>query len=145
MPKNSTATILSRWREMDLLLTTWELVIPRFARRHRVSPKTIRRDIEGFREMDQVIGRSDHKDVRRNAFVWGYTSGTTPLFRQPAEDAGPPAVDAQVEEGEAVPTPEEIRRTKREIKRVNRVVKKDPKPTKPPAKPPAKQGPPGGG
>jgi predicted DNA-binding transcriptional regulator YafY len=102
MPKNTSAKILSRWREMDLLLWRRELHIPKFAKKRGVSEKTVRRDIRAFTDLGQKItpltgqgsgydrasaAKYGEKFYKGDSQVWAYASGAIPLFRHPEEEA----------------------------------------------------------
>lgn len=108
MPKNTTADILRRWREMDLLLWRWELHIPKFAKKWGVSEKTVYRDIAAFKALGQHpqpqpwwgagyadsradAAKRDEKYYDGGVLIWGYVrTKCKPLFRHP-ELAKPPA------------------------------------------------------
>jgi hypothetical protein len=78
MPKNSSSDILKRWKAMDAALGSLKgLSVAGFARQWKVSTKTVRRDLEAFREIGQrVIWERD--DVGR--CCWSYEGGVEWLF-----------------------------------------------------------------
>jgi hypothetical protein len=61
MPKHTAVEILRRWQAMDAALFSYDgLNIARFARRWKVNIKTVRRDLEAFKELGQrMVCRSD--------------------------------------------------------------------------------------
>src|SRR4051812_23985127 len=101
MPKKGrNATILARWVALDWYLS-WRGGGggKDFARRWKVTRRTVRRDLETFREMGQEIDPSWGPDKDR---TYRYVFGTKPLFvqnikpnrpdslpRPPARRAGP--------------------------------------------------------
>jgi hypothetical protein len=91
MPKNHTTDILRRWRAMDAALyDRGGLRLAYFTRRWGVSEKTVRRDLEAFRELGQRLYRAD---VPEEPF-WCYYDDVRPLFvsnlRSKARPAKPP-------------------------------------------------------
>jgi hypothetical protein len=80
MPKNSAIDVLRRWRAMDRDLSHGGLHVPRFARRWKVSDRTVRRDLEDFHALGQAtyLGKRD-EDGRDTYYHW-YRDGTRPLF-----------------------------------------------------------------
>src|SRR5260370_41984020 len=81
MPKNPTTRILKRWQELD-----WELGrdfkgvnVREFARKWKVSPKTIHRDLEAFRGLGQVI--RCQRSLEGPFYVWLYRGGSWLFLR----------------------------------------------------------------
>jgi hypothetical protein len=78
MPKNSLVEILRRWQAMDAALFSYDgLNIARFARRWKVNIKTVRRDLEAFREVGQ---RTVCERDEPGRYCWHYEGGVSPLF-----------------------------------------------------------------
>lgn len=86
MPKNSSISILERWRAMDAALGrpnnagwVYGLNVDSFALTWGVSTKTIRRDLAAFKAMGRrtVCKRVD-KEV--DIYRWYYEAGVEPLF-----------------------------------------------------------------
>jgi hypothetical protein len=80
MPKNSSVTILKRWRAMDMTLNyrgAGGLNLAAFAKHHKVTVKTVRRDLEAFKALGQDMVQTDPIDGVR---YWQYALGTNPLF-----------------------------------------------------------------
>ena len=78
MPKNSTTDVLRRWRALDERLAGFGLLTPTFAREWKVSERTIRRDLDAFRELDQVIVSEWDGEISEHR--WLYGKGVVPLF-----------------------------------------------------------------
>jgi hypothetical protein len=77
MPQNSSLEILKRWRAMDEALGDFPgLHIESFARDWGVSTRTVRRDLDAFKDLGQ--GVMHELDGRRT--VWHYEGGTEYLF-----------------------------------------------------------------
>jgi hypothetical protein len=84
VPKNTALDILKRWQALDAALAGEGLHVAAFARGAGVSPKTVYRDLEVFRELGQDI----YHQVRSGAgaafaweaTLWHYARGTRPLF-----------------------------------------------------------------
>src|SRR5262245_6939432 len=78
MPQNSSTAILKRWMALDreLMPIGSGLVSWEFARRHKVSTKTVRRDLAAFRELGYPAS------LRRlgNQYWWWYEPGVTWMF-----------------------------------------------------------------
>jgi hypothetical protein len=83
MPKNSSIDVLRRWMDLDLLLDEGDypfsgLYIASFAEKWGVSVKTVRRDLDDFKEMGQKMRHFYEWDSRR--WLWCYLPQTRPLF-----------------------------------------------------------------
>jgi hypothetical protein len=63
MAKNSSLTILRRWQDMDFELFYRTLSVGRFAKKHRVSTKTVHRDLVAFRALGQSACRQRRTKV----------------------------------------------------------------------------------
>jgi predicted DNA-binding transcriptional regulator YafY len=68
--------ILKRWIALDAALRTGMLDIDKFARKFRVTEKTIRRDISAFQELGQVMVYEKHG----RTYWWRYDAFIRPLF-----------------------------------------------------------------
>lgn len=78
MPKNSSLDVLRRWREMDEHLARGRLFVASFARRWKVSPKTVRRDLAAFQEIGQRMAKGFEQEL--SEFYWAHESGVKRLF-----------------------------------------------------------------
>jgi hypothetical protein len=78
MPKNSSTTVLQRWRAMDHQLAHLWFGVAAFAGAWHVSEKTVRRDMEVFRSLKQRIVRKYNSDCRE--YYYQYDRGVKPLF-----------------------------------------------------------------
>jgi len=82
MSKNKNVDTVQRWMKLDVLLDQeWNLTIKRCAERLNVSEKTIRRDIEAFRELGQDIGW-EYSPERDGRYYYTYFAGDLPLFSE---------------------------------------------------------------
>jgi hypothetical protein len=96
MAKNPATEILSRWQALDAALTGYfvkdiespGLNVPDFARRWKVSTKTIYRDLKAFRYMGQRIILSRGHGFKGMPYTWEYASGVGPLFVETLERFG---------------------------------------------------------
>jgi predicted DNA-binding transcriptional regulator YafY len=80
MPKNSSTTILRRWRKMDWALYRHrELRIETFARENGVDKKTIRRDLEDLELLGQRIEKVKEGGAG-DEICYRYADGVEPLF-----------------------------------------------------------------
>lgn len=72
------AEILERWRAIDAELGSfYGLYIEDFAKRWRVSTKTIRRDLDAFRKIGQDVVWERNEE---NQYVWCYEAEQEWLF-----------------------------------------------------------------
>lgn len=78
MPNNSFTDVLRRWRALDERLSTGGLTVSSFAREWKVSVKTIRRDLDAFREIGQQIGKRLEREM--NEWWYHYKVDVEPLF-----------------------------------------------------------------
>ena len=77
--------MLQRWIDLDRALGSFEgLRISEFARRWKVSPKTVRRDLAVFRAMGQkavcVLGLLERQEGEGPQYRWQYDVGVEWLF-----------------------------------------------------------------
>jgi hypothetical protein len=94
---SATTTILRRWMAMDRGLSTLGLELGVFAKQFDVSEKTVRRDLEAFRELGkEMMCDCDRPGRRYGQYTWFYASGVDPLFtcntprrREPAHHRAP--------------------------------------------------------
>jgi hypothetical protein len=78
MPKNSSLDVLRRWQAMDHELRSGKLFVAPFARRRKVSLKTVRRDLAVFRGLGQRMDRKYEREI--SEFYWEYQPGVECLF-----------------------------------------------------------------
>ena len=78
---SATTAILRRWVAMDAALSKLGLELRPFAKQWDVSEKTIRRDLEAFRELGQDMTCDCESPSRRHGqYMWFYALGVDPLF-----------------------------------------------------------------
>ncbi len=88
MPKNPAVEILRRWHAMDraLMSPSSGLNLARFADQWGVSVKTVRRDLEAFRELGQQMTCERDEGGR---YCWFYEGGLARLFNPEWEPPDP--------------------------------------------------------
>ncbi len=75
---NATIDVLKRWRALDRDLGSYEgMHLPSFARRWKVSQRTIRRDLGAFAALGHAVVHERDED---NRTVWRYDFGVEMLF-----------------------------------------------------------------
>jgi NADH/NAD ratio-sensing transcriptional regulator Rex len=78
MPKNSSTAVLRRWQALDRHLRDGNLLVRYFAEQWGVSEKTIRRDLDAFRQLGQRTMKGYEQEIAE--WWWRYERGVEPLF-----------------------------------------------------------------
>ena len=81
--------MLRRWIDLDYhLVNVYGLHLPSFAKRWRVSRKTIRRDLAMFKELGYpaapVLESDGIHTKSGRCYVWSYPAGTLSMFTREA-------------------------------------------------------------
>jgi hypothetical protein len=77
---NSTLNVLKRWVAMDAALNERGLNVPRFARKWKVSTRTVRRDLKAFKQLGQGMRCVHPRSEEVRDYLWKYEVETDPLF-----------------------------------------------------------------